>query len=201
MELQEIIRERRSYRKYNDKKVSGEDLKEIVEAGLWAPSATNIQPWYFVAIANEEVMEELRAIAGKGSIAFKEKLMQRFPDHPEVVRDTTSFIGTLGGAPCAVLAFARAESLNGDSPAIQSIGAAIENMILTAYGKGIKSCWLTSLSRGETADKIHERFAPERGELEAVVVFGYSDQEAKAPKRKDDRAEFILQDNALNLKL
>ena len=45
MELKEAIYGRRSVRKFSDKRISDEDLQEILDAGLWAPSAVNLQPW------------------------------------------------------------------------------------------------------------------------------------------------------------
>lgn len=47
MELQKAISERRSNRRYKDKKVFPIDMKEILEAGILAPSPKNRQPWYF----------------------------------------------------------------------------------------------------------------------------------------------------------
>ena len=192
MELKEAIEGRRSVRNFKDTKIAEEDIKEIVEAGIYAPSATNTQPWYFIAVSSPEAIEELRTIAKGGAEAFKGFLEKRFPTHPEVVESTTRFIGSLGNAPFAVLAFVRDPGTGtDDSPVIQSIAAAIQNMILTAYDKGIGSCWMTSLCGGEAADAIHERFAPDRGPLAAIITFGYSDETGKMPRRKDDRVEYL----------
>ena len=193
MELKDAVYGRRSIRKFKDTPISEEDIREIVEAGTMAPSGTNIQPWYFVAVANPDAVAELREIASEGALGFMPRLQERFKDHPEVIKSTTSFIGTFGYAPFILLAFVRpAEVKDGRDTMIQSIAAGIENMCLTAYDKGIGSCWMTALITGGVAEKIRERFAPERGELVATVAFGYPDQEMKAPKRKDDRVEYIL---------
>ena len=192
MEVKKAVLERRSYRKFLDKKVSEEDIRQIVEAGLWAPSATNIQPWYYVAVSRDEAVEEIRDIASDGVEAFRPVLEERFSEHPEVVRNTTSFIATLGGAPFILLAFARLKGGENDMKTVQGIAAGIENMILAALEKDIRSCWLTSLCSGKAAERLHERFAPERGGLVALVAFGYSTQEPRAPKRKEDRAKFLL---------
>ena len=193
MELKDVIYGRRSIRKFKEQQISEQDIREIVDAGIMAPSATNIQHWYFIAICNPEALSELRDIAADGAAAFREKLEKRFPDHPDVVASTTNFIGSLGNAPFVVLAFLRSPEQEADnSPAVQSVAAAIENMVLAAYDKGIGSCWMTSLSAGDAAEAIHERFAPDRGSLLAIVTFGYPDQEPKCPKRKDDRVEFII---------
>lgn len=192
MELKEAIEGRRSCRKFKDIPVSDEDIKAIVESGINAPSATNTQPWYFIAVSDPVVIEELRTVARGGAEVFEGFLKKRFPDHPDVVRSTTQFIGSLGNSPFVVLAFIRnPETGTDDSPVVQSIAAAIENMVLTAYDKGIGSCWMTSLCGGEAAQAIHARFAPERGPLAAIITFGYSDEMPKMPRRKDDRVEYI----------
>ena len=48
MDALKVLLERRSIRKYRDVPVSDEILEEIVQAGLYAPSGLNLQPWYLV---------------------------------------------------------------------------------------------------------------------------------------------------------
>ena len=50
MDLDKAIRNRRSVRKYNDLRVSDEELRLIIQAGTWAPSACNLQQWKFIII-------------------------------------------------------------------------------------------------------------------------------------------------------
>jgi nitroreductase len=60
-------------------------------------------------------------------------------------------------------------------------------MILTATDKGIGSCWLTAGTESDAGDLIREKFAPDKGELVALVTLGFSAQEPKAPPRKGER--------------
>ena len=193
MELKDAIYGRRSVRKFKDIPINEEDIREIVEAGTMAPSGTNIQPWYYVAIAHPQTLEELRNIAVRGAEGCRPMLEDRFKEHPEIVKPTTSFISSFGNAPLVVLAFLRPQNVtSGRDTMLQGIAAGIQNMMLTAYEKGIGSCWMTALITGGVAEEIRLRFAPDKGELVATVAFGYSDQEPKMPKRKDDRCEYIL---------
>jgi nitroreductase len=48
MEFAELVKTRRSVRSYTDEPVSEDDLMQICEAGRWAPSALNMQPWEFI---------------------------------------------------------------------------------------------------------------------------------------------------------
>ncbi len=105
MEFSQIISSRRSIRAYENKPVSDEILKELLEAGTWAPSAVNLQPWYFVAIKSKEQMEKLTEIMGIVSQRIEPNLKERFAKHPAVVEETTRFVRQMGGAPVCILAF------------------------------------------------------------------------------------------------
>ncbi len=63
------VYDRRSIRKFLDKPIAGEDLTEILESGIKAPSSKNRQPWKFVVVQGTEKEEMLKAFAG----AFREK--------------------------------------------------------------------------------------------------------------------------------
>ncbi|HLO11365.1 MAG TPA: nitroreductase family protein [Pseudoneobacillus sp.] len=59
-----VIRERRSVRKYNSNyKISQEELMDILKEATLAPSSSNMQPWKFIIIQDDETKKELRAIA------------------------------------------------------------------------------------------------------------------------------------------
>jgi nitroreductase len=60
-EALKVIKERRCVRKYTDKKVNKEILKEIIDAARLAPSAMNVQPWEFVVITEKDMLEKLAA--------------------------------------------------------------------------------------------------------------------------------------------
>ncbi|RLA96090.1 MAG: hypothetical protein DRG32_05745, partial [Deltaproteobacteria bacterium] len=57
--LLEIIRSRRSIRSYESKEVPREVLERLVEAARWAPSGSNLQPWQFVIVTDEERRREV----------------------------------------------------------------------------------------------------------------------------------------------
>ena len=56
--VKDCIYARRTIRKYTDEKVSDEDMKEILMAGLQAPSACNFQAWKFIVVNTEEKRQE-----------------------------------------------------------------------------------------------------------------------------------------------
>lgn len=189
MELKEAIYGRRSVRKYLDKKISDADIEEIIDAGLWAPSAVNLQPWYFVVCKSDEAKAKLGEIMQGSIFGLRKVLDNRFKNNPEVIEETIQFVQSLGNADICVLSFLQQEEYHEQKAAIESVAAAMQNMILTAYSKGISSCWLTSPLHVET--ELRAEFAPDKGPLLAAVVFGYSDVEPRAPRRKDGRVKVL----------
>lgn len=192
METKEAILSRRSVRAYEAREVPEEVLAEILEAGMYAPSAVNYQPWYFVAVRSQAAMEKLTGVMGRVSQKVEPSLQERFPTHPEVVAETTSFIRRLGNAPVCILAFALKPDYPKTAETIaQSVAAAIENMLLLATDRGLGSCWLTAPVEAGMAAELRDTFAPGKGELLAVVTLGYAARTPKAPPRKDGRCTII----------
>lgn len=192
METRENIWTRRSIRNYLDKDVSVEDLQEILEAGTWAPSGVNLQPWYFVAIHSKEQLAKMETIMARVSDRLEPSLRARFANAPTVVDETLDFVRTLGGAPVYILAFwLKLDYENAADMINLSIGAALENILLAAHDKGIGTCWLTAPVETKVGDELRDMFAPGKGGLVAMVTMGYPAKEGKAPKRKDGRFVII----------
>lgn len=188
MNVKEAIKTRRSVRTYSDTPVSEEDLVDILECGCCAPSAVNLQPWFFVAIRTPEQMKRLCAVMGQVSEKLIPTLESQFSKHPEVVQETTAFIRKLGGAPVCLLVFQEKPEYTKTANSIaQSVAAAIENILLAAWEKNIASCWLTAPLEAGMDEELRRAFAPEHGALMAVVTLGYTTAEPKAPRRKEGR--------------
>lgn len=66
--LMEVIKERRSVRRYKKEAVPMEKLMLLVEAARWAPSAGNLQPWEFLLINDEDVVVVLRTVSLDGCL-------------------------------------------------------------------------------------------------------------------------------------
>jgi nitroreductase len=73
----------------------------------------------------------------------------------------------------------------------QSVAAALENMSLTAYEKGLGSCWLTSANAAGLGDELREKFAPGKGDYVAMMTIGYPKITPRAPARKEGRFDII----------
>jgi nitroreductase len=60
MNVKESILERRSIRRFTDRPVSLEDLKTLMEAGRWAPTGGNRQPWEFITVQNPQMIRNIK---------------------------------------------------------------------------------------------------------------------------------------------
>ncbi|MDH5703944.1 MAG: nitroreductase family protein [Aigarchaeota archaeon] len=72
----ETIRRRRSARRFKDTPVGDDVIEVVLEAGRWAPSFSNLQPWKFIVVRNTDVKKKLQDIASKSVRAFE---MQEAP--------------------------------------------------------------------------------------------------------------------------
>ena len=191
METREALLKRRSIRRYKSDPIPESDLREILEAGLYAPSAINLQHWYFVAVRDPDAMEEVRQIMSGVVEKFTPVLEQRFARNPEQIGITNRFLSTLGGAPVCVLVFLLKPDYPDRDGAMQSVSAAMENILLAAWDKGIGSCWLSAPQRMGFGPAFQARFAPDKGEFVAAITLGYPDQRPKMPPRREGRYTIV----------
>ncbi|MEM5782585.1 MAG: nitroreductase family protein [Candidatus Aenigmatarchaeota archaeon] len=160
--LLSIIKKRRSVRKYLKKDVSDDLIEKIIESARFAPSAGNYQPWEFIVVRNEETKKDLV------SAAFNQNWMLEAP----------VFIVTCINMRLAAAVYGeRGAKLYG----IQSVAAAIENMLLTAEALGLATCWVGAFSEVVVA-RILE--CPEYIRPCAIITIGYAAEEPKMPPRQ-----------------
>ena len=189
MELRDAIYGRRSIRKYLDKPIAQQDIEDIMELACQAPSGTNLQQWYFIVVQTKENLEKLGKILDKAhrkALPFMEK---RFANNPEVITETGDFLRTIGHAPCCILAFLYKNDYEDELTAIESVSAAMENICLAAYDKGLGTCWMTAPV--DVEEDIQEAFGDGKGRLVGGITLGYAEIVPKAPKRKDGRVKYI----------
>jgi nitroreductase len=110
-----IIYKRHSVRNYTNEPLKTDQLEHILHAGMAGPSAHNAQPWFFVVIDDQKILE---AIA-KG--------------HP--------YGKMMDKAQLAILVCAKKDVVEKDPFFQQDLGASIQNMLLAATESGVGSCW------------------------------------------------------------
>ena len=191
MNTMEALLTRRSIRRYKPDPIPAQDLREILAAGAAAPSAVNMQHWYFVAVQSPEAMQEIKDIMGGVVDKFRPVLEERFSRNPEQVGITNRFMSTLGGAPVCLLAFLLKPDYPDRDGAMQSVSAAIENLLLAAWEKGLGSCWMSAPQRMGFGGEFQREFAPQAGEFVAAVTLGYPQAVPSMPPRREGRVVYI----------
>ncbi len=191
MELMKAIYERRSIRKYTAEEIPLDALKQILEAGVMAPSGMNLQHWHFVMVRDPEMMEKCQEIMIRVSDIFRPALEKRFTRNPHIVQETGEFLTTLGGAKVMLFAFLSKKEFNDSIPAVSGVCAAIQNMLLAAWDMGIGSCWLTAPVAAKLDHEYEELLAPDKGKFVGCVTFGYPDEMPVAPPRREGKYEII----------
>ena len=146
MEVSEAIRERRSIRRFSDQEVSKEDLEAILEAARWAPSAKNSQTWRFTVLRGSKVGELCDVL---------HKTLQARSDAGENTGSAPWTLDVMRQAPVAILVHntdgihpwkARKENESWwDLATVQSIGGAIENLLLAAHARGLGTLWIADI--------------------------------------------------------
>lgn len=185
-----LLKNRRSIREYTPKNVSEKVLDVILEAAIWAPSAHNAQPWRFVVIRDSALKLKLaEAIAyrwksdlAKNGISKKDReslagtSVKRFSSAPIVIVSCLTMM-EMNHYPDKRRQ--QIESIMG----VQSVAAAIENMLLAAHAMGLGACWFCApLFCMETVRKVLK--LPPDFEPQALITLGYPAERPLPPLRK-----------------
>lgn len=168
----ETIKNRRSVKKYNSKKVSKEDLEKIVEAGMWAPSGRNQQSAIMLVVQDPVILEKLRRL-NQTSVG-KEYNFDSFY-----------------GASTVIVVLA-----NKDCPTYIYDGSlVIENLMLAAESLGISSCWVHRAKETfetEEGKQILKDLHIE-GNYQGIgnCLLGYCDEKPKPSARKSNYVYYL----------
>ena len=116
MDVIEAIYSRRSVREFTDTAIAEEEIQKIIEAGAWAPSGLNNQPWKVVVVRNPKVREKLAA--------------------------QTRYSRIIENAQVNLAVFYDKEAGYDNTKDILAIGAFVQNMLLAIHSLGMGACWL-----------------------------------------------------------
>jgi nitroreductase len=182
MNTLEAIAARRSIRKFRSDPIPDDILHQILTAGIQAPSGKNRQPWRFIVVQGEKRSEMLRIM--RAGIA-REKANGEDPGSSEWTANV------MEQAPVTVFIFnpegihpwlAHSIGQNFDDLVnVQSIGAAIQNMLLAAQDLGLGSLWICDVFY---AYEDLANWLGEKCQMVAAVSLGYPDESPAARSRK-----------------
>lgn len=211
MDLNEAIRQRRSIRKYKaDMPIPRDDIEAIIEAGCWAPSSTNIQPWRFIVVEEKEAIAEMaKAVYDKFQALSKEALSKGEKRLAAFCRFLRSYGSFFTDAPLVVVACAKpyenpvlkmpmatvVEKANelrymdvDVRPLVidtvqKSVSMAVQNMLLKAHSMGYGACVMDApIAIESTLRKMLD--IEDDLELVMVIPMGVPEStEVEAPER------------------
>ena len=156
MGILRLIKGRRSVRKFKKKTVSKQIVEKILEAGRWAPSGLNNQPWRFMVLAGTE-----------------KKALAQFTHYRNIIK----------GANKVILVFLDKKASYSYEKDLMAIGACIQNILLCSHSQKLGACWLGEIlnQRNQLQKSLK---LPGHLQLEAVVALGYPVTSARKGRRK-----------------
>lgn len=179
MEVLECIKNRRSIRKFSDEKISYDELKELINVGICAPTAQKKEPWAFLIIQDKE---ELKRI----SDAAKEDILKNIDNMPQFKTYEKFF-----NDPEYNL-FYEAENLiviYGDTSTQwykEDCSLLAENIILAAFSKSIGTCWIGFAEPILNSEIIRKEYKiPDNYKVVAPIILGHMKYTPKPPERKE----------------
>jgi len=159
----DLLKSRRSIRKFQDRDVEKEKIDTILKSALLAPSSRAIRPWEFIAVTDRALLKELSGCKEFGS---------QF----------------LGGAPLGIVVIADATSCD-----VWVEDASIASIIiqLSAQSLDLSSCWIQVRERFHSGEVKAEDYIkgvlgiPEKYSVECILAVGYAGEEKKAYSEKE----------------
>ncbi|HML03644.1 MAG TPA: nitroreductase family protein [Candidatus Bathyarchaeia archaeon] len=182
MELDEALEGRRSIRNYLPKEVPLKLVKQVIKAATLAPSAKNGQQWRFTVLA------------GKTKKEFTDFFMRELEKTSkkigrENMGSSFSSCGIMEQAPVLIMVWNAGE--RGWETEIQSVAAAIQNILLKAYSIGLGTLWIGDVFYAQDA---LEHYFDKHWKLTAAVALGWPAETPPPRPRKtiDEVAEFLV---------
>ena len=145
------ITERRTIRCFKQDKIPERVLEKLINAARLAPSGANLQPLEYIIVNDENKLNEVfENVKWAGYIAPK--------GNPKEGERPTAYIIVL------------VDKNNNTTTASYDVGAAVENILLTAWEEGIGACWMGSINR----DNLRKIFnVPNDFTIDSVIALGY----------------------------
>ena len=181
-EVLTAIKSRRSVRNYKQEQISDENLQLIIEAGIYAPTAHNEQPWHFTVIQNKEMLQDINEKVSTAMSISDVEWIRKMASNP-------AFKVTYN-APTLIIVSGRKDGMAWNV----DCAAAIQNMLIAAESLGIGSVWLGLLRFFfQQEDEVSKLGIPEGYQPFYGVALGYKAKakEQSAPKRNFDVVNYI----------
>lgn len=157
----EAIEERRSVRQFKQEPVPESVVSRIIDCGLKAPSAGNIQPWQFWVIRRPNLKSAL------AEAAFGQEFVAQAPVVVAVLAEPARSATRFGYRGSELYC-------------VQDTAAAVQNMMLAGLAYGVGSCWVGAFDERKVSKALD---IPERFRPVALVAMGYpAETAARRPR-------------------
>jgi len=188
--LLDIIRSRRSIRRFKSELVSGKHLNLIFEAARWAPSAGNRQPWRFMVVTDPEKIRKIGEIYQKIRAAELEELTKDSPRYKVISEKVKSnfYRDIFVTAPVNIVVCGVPKESYRMRTYVLDCSIAIQDMLLMAHALGLGSVYI-NFERPEHEDLIKQIArmlgVSEDVKIMAILPLGYPDEQPTPPPRKE----------------
>jgi coenzyme F420-0:L-glutamate ligase/coenzyme F420-1:gamma-L-glutamate ligase len=191
LDIVELIKTRRSIRKFKPTKVSREIIKAVLDLARWAPSAHNAQPWRLVVIDDDSVKEKLATEMGRVWLSGMLKDGVSRDKAEEIVRAESW--QRITQSPIVLIVCLAMEDMHKYIDmrrrkaeylmSVQSVAAYIQNLLLLAHYYGLGACWVCAPLFCQNA--VRKALGlPRKIEPQAMIIMGYADEKPEPRPRK-----------------
>ena len=177
MTVKELIKKRRTIRKFENKPIPEEQLTSYIETARICPSAANLQPLKYVSVNSANMAEKVFSTL-KWAGYLKGEYTPKEDEKP------TAYI--------IVCVDKNISTANYD----MDVGAAVENIILSALEDGIGACWLASVERPKLKRMLN---LPDNLEISCVIALGYPAENPIETEMQNGDVKYFLENNILNV--
>jgi nitroreductase len=182
-DILEVLKSRRTTRSFTDEIIKEGELMILLEAGRYAPSGHNDQPWFFTVIQNYEMIKALNEKA-KGTLNPQDEFVNNL-----LIKSNYDLFY---GARTVIIVSYRDDAV---SP-IEGISAATQSISLQAEAMGIGTCWngLVKKALGEVckSELIKEYDIPNSYTPYFAIAVGYiKNKNISKIKRKEEYYKII----------
>lgn len=168
--MNETIKNRRSIRKYNNKPVEDEKIKDIIESARLAPSGDNTQPWHFIVVKSNETKQKL------ATVSHNQKWMLSAPVFIVCIADALSRFDN--NVDIVVNEYSPEQEIK---QIIRDTSIGIEHLVLEATRLGLGTCWVAWFTQEDIRPVLN---IPSDKYVVSIITLGYTDENPKARPRK-----------------
>ena len=175
MEFFEVIKKRRSIRKYQDIPVEEDKIIKITDAAILAPSASNGQPWRFIALRDRVLLDRVvkEALGTINQWAITAPLL---------------IIGC--SIKSSIITHYFGEVVSGIKYHLLDMGIVLEHIVLEAENLGLSSCWIGWFNEKKIKKILDINY---RWRIAALLTIGYADSSyVPSPQKRIPREKIVI---------